>query len=127
VSETVLDASAILAAILGEPGGERVGQLTGSLLLSTVNYAEVGARLADLGHPSSLLGDAVSMLGLQVMPFDAEQARSSVDLRAETRGLGLSLGDRACLALAVTRRAVALTADRAWGEVELPIQVEVVR
>lgn len=127
MGETVLDASVILAAILHEPGGERVGQLTGNLLLSAVNYAEIGARLSDLGHPRSLLEDTVSMLGLLVVPFDDEQARSTVELRRQTRSSGLSLGDRACLALADTRRAVALTADRAWRHLELSVHVELVR
>jgi PIN domain nuclease of toxin-antitoxin system len=123
----VLDASAILAAILSEPGGERIGVLTGSLLVSAVNYAEVGSRLSDLGFERSFLSETVATLGLQVVPLDARQAEDVVDLRAHTRGAGLSLGDRACLALAMSRKAKALTADRAWRQAELPIEIELIR
>jgi ribonuclease VapC len=123
----VLDASAILAAVLREPGGERVGRLTGSLLVSAVNYAEVGSRLCDLGFEQSFLRGVASMLGFQIVPLDAQLAEGIADLRAQTRGAGLSLGDRACLALAMSRGAVALTADRAWQKVDLPVEIELVR
>ena len=127
MSEVVLDASAILAAVLHEPGGERIGQSKESLLVSTVNYAEVGSRLSDLGFEKSYLTKTVSMLGLQVVPFDIEQANNSAEFRADTRNAGLSLGDRACLALAASRGAVALTADRAWQRLDLPIEIEQLR
>lgn len=123
----VLDASAILAAMLGEAGGERIGQLTGTLLVSAVNYAEVGAKLSDLGYEASLLAGAGSLLNLQVVPFDIKQAEISTELRRETRKYGLSLGDRSCLALASSRGAPALTADRAWKNFELPIEIEMMR
>jgi PIN domain nuclease of toxin-antitoxin system len=123
----VLDASAILAAILREPGGERIGALTGSLLVSAVNYAEVGSRLSDLGFERSFLSDTASMLGLEIVPLDSRQAEDVADLRHATRPHGLSLGDRACLALAAARGAVALTADRAWHKLDLPVEVRLVR
>jgi PIN domain nuclease of toxin-antitoxin system len=127
VSEIVLDASAILAAILREPGGERIGRLTGSLLVSAVNYAEVGSRLSDLGFERSFLPNAVTMLGFEVVPLDARQAEDIAGLRAQTRSAGLSLGDRACLALAISRNAKALTADRAWQGLSVPAEIELVR
>jgi PIN domain nuclease of toxin-antitoxin system len=123
----VLDASAILAAILNEPGGERIGLLTGSLLVSAVNYAEIGSRLSDLGFERSFLSETASTLGLQIVPLDARQAEDVADLRVRTRAAGLSLGDRACLALAISRKAKTLTADRAWQQVDLPIEIELVR
>lgn len=127
MNEVVLDASAILAAVLQEAGGERISRVTGPMLISAVNVAEVGTRLADLGHAQSLMDDTLSMLGLEVVPFDAAQAQDVIALRGATRAHGLSLGDRACLALAASRGAVALTADRAWAEADLPVAVELVR
>lgn len=127
MSEIVLDASAILAAILREPGGERVGRLTGSLLVSAVNYAETGSRLSDLGFERSFLSGAASMLGLQIVPLDGRLAEDIAGLRAQTRSRGLSLGDRACLALAISRKARALTADPAWQGIDLPVEIELVR
>jgi ribonuclease VapC len=64
---------------------------------------------------------------MRVVDFDAELAEMSADLRPATRPNGLSLGDRACLALAQKRGAVALTADRTWASVDVPVEVRVVR
>lgn len=127
MSESVLDASAILAAVLGEPGGQRVLQLVAPLVVSAVNFAEVGTKLSDLGHEPTILHETLSMLGLQVIPFDAGQAVKVADLWADTKSAGLSLGDRACIVLAASRGAVAITADNAWANLTLPAQIELVR
>ena len=123
----VLDSSAVLTVINGEAGAERVeGVLTGGSI-SAANFSEVLSKLVDKGRDD---GDAVAVLDalpLTVLPMDVAQARRAGLLRRQTRTLGLSLGDRACLALAVETGLPVVTADRAWAQLDLGIQVTVVR
>lgn len=125
----VLDASALLCLLKGEPGAERVMAALPRAWVSAVNLSEVYAKLADAGGAEDRIAKAVGGLHLRVEPFDDAQARRAGMLRPVTKGLGLSLGDRACLALAQHRGALALTTDRAWAD--LPeaagIAVEVIR
>ncbi|RZF60850.1 PIN domain-containing protein [Sphingomonas populi] len=109
----VLDASAILAAFFDEPGADVVAERMGGALLSAVNYHEVVAKLVDRGSPHGQILDIMSQLDVEVVPVDREQATAVGLLRATTRAGGLSLGDRSCLALAISRGATALTADKA--------------
>ena len=127
MSEIVLDASVVLAAVLEEPGHEAVLELRDAALLSAVNLAEARSRLADHGFNRQSIDTSMGLLNITIVDFDAEQAAISADLRATTRAAGLSLGDRACLALAQQRGGVALTADRAWARIDAPVEVRVVR
>jgi PIN domain nuclease of toxin-antitoxin system len=127
MAEVVVDASVILAAILGEPGREAMLELREPALLSAVNLAETRARLADRGFDRQSIDTSIGLFNMQVVDFDAEQAVISADLRSATREVGLALGDRACLALAHKRGAIALTADRAWAGIATPVEVRVVR
>jgi len=92
-----------------------------------VNYAETLTRLVDRGYDKTAVDVALGFVPFEVIDFNREQAESVANLREATKVHGLSLGDRACLALAVSRGAVALTADRAWRNVDLPVQIELVR
>lgn len=123
----VLDASAILAWILREPGSERVRQLmeTGNCMISGVNAAEVIAKLADKQRPETVLREVIRHIGAECMPFDAAQATEAGLLRPVTRPLGLSLGDRACLALARLQGAAAITADHAWLQLATPLGITI--
>lgn len=127
----VLDASALLAFLFDEAGADEVlACLERRPHMSAVNFAEVLTKLSDQGAPPAsammrLRDSGVADL-IQVTPFDGDQARTVADLRPATRHLGLSLGDRACLALALRRGATALTADRAWLAVD-GVQVETIR
>ena len=114
--ELVYDASALLVVMFDEAGAERVleclAQPGGAV--STVNLAEVGAKLAERGLEPDEIARELDTFGLDVVPFDAAQAVASAALRPTTRALGLSLGDRCCLALAQVRQARVVTADSAW-------------
>lgn len=128
MSEVVLDASAILALIFRESGADDVERELPDAMMSTVNLAEVVARLCDRGMPTDLIERSVDGLSLTFIPFSPPIALAAGLLRRETRSLGLSLGDRACLATARAMGCPALTADSAWRRLKLPgIDVRVVR
>ena len=130
MSEThVLDASAILLLLLKENGAEQVAKLldAGACLISAVNYAEVAAKLDDIGMPAGEVAALLSSLRLPVVDFDESQALACGLLRGRTKALGLSLGDRACLQLASARQARAVTADRAWSKARIGVSVVVLR
>jgi PIN domain nuclease of toxin-antitoxin system len=127
VSEIVLDASVIIAALLKEPGGESALGHEHPPFVSAVNYAEALTRLTDRGLGREAVHRALTFVPMEIVGFEKEQAESAADLRPATRSHGLSLGDRACLALAMSRNAKALTADRAWQEIDVPVQIELVR
>jgi ribonuclease VapC len=129
----VLDASALLALLKGEPGAERVAEaLERGAYLSAVNLAEVLSKLADWGEDPAEAQARMAQVGLlgaavEVLPFTGEDALEVARLRALTRAYGLSFGDRACLALARRLGLPALTAERAWAKLDLGIPVEVLR
>jgi ribonuclease VapC len=125
----VLDASAVLAWLWQEEGSARVGERLAEnvCLLSSVNLAEIASKVLDKGLPEDDLAGLLASLELEVVPYGQDDALETAGLRASTRKLGLSLGDRACLALAKARGAVAVTADRAWLKVELGVAVECIR
>ncbi len=129
----VLDSSALLALLNGEPGADVVVEaLSKGVAISSVNWCEVLGKLVDAGAPAadterSLVVAGVLGSSLEVVDFDREHAREAAALRDATRSHGLSLGDRACLALARTLAAPALTADRAWRQLDLGIEIRLVR
>lgn len=112
--DVVLDASAILAVLFREAGGERVSAHLPGALVSTVNLAETITKLCEHGMSAEDAEKAVSELHLSAVPFSVAQARVVGALRASTKTAGLSLGDRACLALGIERQASIVTADRTW-------------
>lgn len=121
----VLDASAVLAALLDEAGGSNVAAVLDDGLVSTVNLAEIVATLSHGGNPEDEVRAILGDLALAAVPPDEAMALDAGFLRAETRGAGLSLGDRFCLALARRLAAPVLTADRAWLKVAARTGVEV--
>jgi PIN domain nuclease of toxin-antitoxin system len=125
----VLDASALLCLLKGEAGAETVIAALPRSIISAVNLSEVYAKLADVGGSEQQIRQAIGGLHLKVEPFGDVLATVAGMLRPATKALGLSLGDRACLALAHQRRATALTTDQAWSNLpeELGISVKVVR
>ncbi len=127
MASIVFDASVILAHLNGEPGSERAAGLFGNALMSAVNVAEVVSKLAERGASLSLIRAALSRYGLQIAPFDEELAERTGALRPKTKAFGLSLGDRACLALAERFALPVLTADRTWKDLNLSIEVRLLR
>jgi PIN domain nuclease of toxin-antitoxin system len=127
VNEVVLDASALLTVFNAEPGAERVIELLPTAIISAVNLAEVVAKLQERGMPDDRIRANIEALELSVVPFDETLAMEAGLLRAATRTAGLSLGDRACLALAAARGATALTTDRAWDALGIGIAIELAR
>ena len=123
----VVDSSVVLAVLRNEEGSERGASALADGQLSSVNAVEVVTRLIDLGYEPDRAVSALSRTRLSVVSFDNEQAMQAGQLRADTRHRGLSLGDRACLALAIRENATALTADRNWADLDLPCNVEFIR
>lgn len=124
-----LDASAVLAVLQQEAGGEAVqlALLEQACAISTVNVAEVLGRLVDKGIDPAAADAAVSDLQFQTVDFTRSDAALSAQLRAATRTAGLSLADRACIATAARHDALVVTADRNWAKVELPVDIQLVR
>jgi PIN domain nuclease of toxin-antitoxin system len=124
----VLDASAVLALVFQEPGHERVDEEieVGAYILA-VNLAEVIATMQQRSLSEARTRAILSTIRAQIVPFDEELAYRVGLLRSVTRSAGLSLGDRACLALAERLGLPALTADRAWAGLQIGIQVDVIR
>lgn len=125
--KVVLDASAILAYLQGEPGADVVARHIETAVVSTVNFCEVISRLVDQGIAALEIDAMLAEISLEVTAFDADHALVAGHLRLATRRRGLSLGDRACLALAQARGLPALTADRAWADVDAGVEVRVIR
>lgn len=127
MSSWVLDASALLALLHGEPGSERVAAALPDAEIASVNFSEVVAKLANEGQDKSEIRPYLDALGLVIVEFDIELAYQTGFLRPLTRMGGLSLGDRACLALAASLGVPALTCDRVWTTLNLSVDVELIR
>jgi ribonuclease VapC len=128
MNRIVLDASAILAVINGEPGAEKLTpDLLADAIGSAVNLAEVQAKLVSRGWTSEQAWEDATSPVREVLPFDEEQARVAGDLVAETRHLGLSLGDRACLALGIARKLPVYTAEKSWKKLKVGVRIHVIR
>jgi len=125
VTHAVLDASALLALLLDEPGAGRVTALLDDAAISAVNLSEVVGQYARRGIAVSEIRRMLSLFSIQVIPFDDALAFDAGLLVPKTRSAGLSLGDRACLALALQLGATALTADRSWSRISRAIGVEI--
>jgi ribonuclease VapC len=123
----ILDASAVICLIDEEPGAEIVDKLLSRALMSAVNLAEVVSKLQERGGTDQMIDTTLAEFEFEIIEFDAEQAKLSGKLRNLTRTKGLSLGDRACLALAASRGAIAVTTDKAWKDFEHIARVKLVR
>lgn len=128
MSKAVLDASALLAVLNNEPGADALPlDVLAEAAISTVNLAEVHTKLVRAGiSPGDAWTAAVAPVG-EIMPFTEEQAKLAGALSARTHALGLSLGDRACLALAISLHVPVYTADRNWKKLQVGLPVHLIR
>ncbi len=115
----ILDASALLALLQDEPGSEQVLQALEQGAISAANLSEVTGKLIQAGVPKKEVFSILESLDLNVIPVDEHTALLAGSLIKETRSLGLSLGDRLCLATAIIRKEAAVTADKAWAKLKL--------
>lgn len=124
----ILDSSVLLALIFDEPGADRAARLLADgARLCAVNLAEVASKLDEIGYSPEDMAETLAPFAAVAEPFGARHAIAAGRLRRATRSAGLSLGDRACLALAEAEGAVAVTADRAWAGLDVDIEVQVIR
>jgi PIN domain nuclease of toxin-antitoxin system len=127
VAEAVLDASALLAFLQNEPGADQVEAVLTRSCISAVNLAEVLSKLVQYGKPLEAVTYQIERLRLPVIPFDAGDAKIVASLWPSTRASGLSLGDRACLSLGLRLALPVLTAERAWANLKIAVDVGIIR
>jgi PIN domain nuclease of toxin-antitoxin system len=123
----VLDASALLALLYREPGYEVVSAHMPDCCISTVNLTEVVSRFVRDGHAGQQIWQQLRASSIEFVPFSSEQAILASHLLTRTQPYGLSLADRACIALAMLRGLPALTADRAWSQVQVGVTIQTIR
>ncbi len=126
LSKYILDASALLASLHNERGSEIVDLLLLESAISTINLSEVIQKARQRKIPTDQVVTGLQLLGVEIVDFTFEQAETTAELWTITKPLGLSLADRACLALAKIRNAVAVTGDKSWAEIP-GISIKIIR
>ena len=127
MSEIVFDSSVVIAMLKQEEGFDLAENSLNDALISTVNLAEVATYLARNGVPNNTVQEVLASFPIQVIPFEKSLAIQAGCLYSSCKHLGLSLGDRACLALAMNRELPVLTADKVWAELDLGISIQLLR
>lgn len=125
--ESVLDASALIALVNEEPGGEKVRPFLLHSVISAVNYCETVQRLRRGGMPLDVVTGALSPLLPEPVAFDKSSAYIAASIHEKTRSQGLSFGDCACLALALSLKVPAITAEREWDKVDVGVRIIKIR
>jgi ribonuclease VapC len=124
----VLDSSALLAVLNHEAGEDIVTPLLPGSSISSVNWSEVTQKALAFGiGPDANMRDEIEAVGVTIVPFLTADAEATAALWKVAPRAGLSLGDRACLALAIARDAIAVTSDRAWANLALKVPIQVIR
>ena len=126
-NKVILDSSALLAFYNDEPGWQKVEPYQGNSLISAVNAAEVISTLIRNGIESNKARTAVTEFVSEVVPYDIEQASGTGNLISIGKQYGLSLGDRACLSLGMQMQLPVLTGDIIWQEVDLNVEIILIR
>jgi PIN domain nuclease of toxin-antitoxin system len=124
--ENILDASAILAYLQNEKGKEKVEAVLETSAISRINVTEVLTKLIEKGMSLNEAKEAFDNLDLQIVEFDENQSLKVAELRPLTKHLGLSLGDRCCLALAILENLTVVAADKNWSVLNF-CKIEIIR
>ena len=127
MSAIVFDSSVVISILKQERGFESAESSLSDALISTVNMSEVATYLVKNSVPSDTIQEVLASFPIQVVPFDESLALQTGCLYSSCKHLGLSLGDRACLALAISRKLPVLTADLVWSKLDLGIPIQVLR
>ena len=128
MTKIVLDASAMLAVLNSEPGADRLTpEMLSTATSSTVNLSEVQGKLVSLGLAPGDAWEATLGPIREATAFTVEHAEAAGNLIIKTRPLGLSLGDRACLALGIVLRGPVYTADKSWKKLKLGVPIHLIR
>lgn len=133
MNKSVLDASAFLAYLRDEPGAEIVeNALIDGCYISLINWVEVLSKIVDLGEsPDEIIkrlrNEGLLGNSLEIIACNEEDAINIAKFRALTKSAGLSLGDRACLALGKRLNLPVLTADKVWTSLSLGITINLIR
>ncbi|TAK33546.1 MAG: PIN domain-containing protein [Chloroflexota bacterium] len=122
----VLDASALLALLHGEAGTDVVEQVLPTAIISSVNWSEVAQKMLQHNRPVAAFRADLVELGLEIVPFEIEDAETAAEMYERTSSSGLSLGDRACLSLAWRFGVPALTGDRRWVDISTGVEVRLI-
>lgn len=123
----IADTSAVLAYIDQEPGWEVVNQHLPQIQVSAVNMTEAVTVLTLRGSASEWIERHVFTVFPEVLPYNPEEALNAGFMVINTKRLGLSLGDRACLATALLLGATVLTTDSAWAKLDLGVDIRLLR
>jgi ribonuclease VapC len=123
----VWDASALLVLLQQEPGWRQLAPRLPGGAMSSVNLSEVAAKLLQAGGTPRATREILDALPVEIHDFTTDLAYRAAELRAVTKSQGLSLGDRACLALGLSLGAPVLTGDRTWLDLDLEVEIELAR
>ncbi len=124
---SVLDASAFIALLNAETGWQTVAEALPTAIISAVNLSEVVAKSVERGLDPDQIRTRILAHRVEIIPFESETAFAAGNLRTRTMSFGLSLGDRACLALALSRSYPVITADRIWATLDIGVEVRLIR
>ena len=127
ITDIVLDASAIIAYLAKEEGTEIVERHLPFSVISTVNHTEIYSYFIRNGYTFNEAKQLIDPLGYELVDYDVEQSQIAAQLLPKTKALGLSLADRACLALAKSRNLPVMTSDKKWKDLNIGVKIKLFR